>query len=315
MATKILHPESEAAWKALRALDVTSTESPALLGLSPYATEFDLYHRKRDKVIVELPENERMALGSALQDPVARHIADKFGWKARRLSAYMRDEEIRMGASFDFEIVSHADGPGILEIKCVDYIVFRDQWLYDKETKEVEAPEHIELQVQHQLEVSDREWAVIGVLVGGNRIVTVPRRRDREVGQVLRRKIVEFWKRVDAGTPPTPDFARDAAAIAKVYGYAEPGKIFDARGDAKIATLLSRYNTAAKAEKEAKEDKDAAKAELLTLIGDAEKVIADGFRVSCGLVAPAEVPAYTRAGFRGWRVTPAKAPAPATAAA
>lgn len=314
MGTKILHPENEAAWKALRAFDVTSTESAALLGLSPYCTEFELWHRKRDKVIVDFEASERMALGNVLQDPVARHIGDKFGWTIRRLSAYMRDEAVRMGASFDYEIVSHADGPGIFEIKCVDYIVFRDQWLVDSETKTIEAPEHIELQVQHQLEVADREWAVIGVLVGGNTIKTIHRRRDREVGQVLREKIAGFWKSVDAGTPPAPDFTRDAAAIAKVYGYAEPGKIFDARGDATIASLLARYNAAAKAEKNAKEDKASAKAELLTLIGDAEKVLADGYSVSAGLVGPAEIPAYTRDGYRNFRVTAKKVAAAANEA-
>jgi hypothetical protein len=56
--------------------------------------------------------------------------------------------------------------------------------------------------------------------------------------------------------------------------------------------------------KKAAEDKQkVAKAELLQLIGDSERVICqDGVSISAGMVAEAEVKAYTRAGYRGFRV-------------
>ena len=53
-----------------------------------------------------------------------------------------------------------------------------------------------------------------------------------------------------------------------------------------------------------KDLKDAAKAEILMIIGDAEKaVVRGGFKISAGMVAEAEIPAYTRKAYRNIRIT------------
>jgi len=315
---EIIHPRSEEHWLELRTKDVTSTESAALIGLHPRLTAYELFHRKRGAYDVAFEGNERTKWGLRLQDPIARGIAEDHGIKIRRASYYARLPESRMGASFDFEVVGvespketrgelaalYEDfGPGILEIKNVDALVFMKDWLV--EDGEIEAPVYIEVQLQHQLEVIGREWGAIAALVGGNRPIVVARRRDREVGERLRSEIEAFWKRVQRGEEPAPDFKRDAEVIAKLYGFAEPGKVLDARSDEKITTLCEEYRKWADAEKNAREEKQARKAELLTLIGDAEKVIADGYTISCGLVGPAE---YTvkRDGYRNFKLTPKK---------
>ena len=55
-------------WLENRLLDVTSTEVSALFNVNPYQTEFDLYHQKKDKVVVNIEDNERMAWGRRLKD-------------------------------------------------------------------------------------------------------------------------------------------------------------------------------------------------------------------------------------------------------
>lgn len=316
----IITPPNEAAWLAMRVEDVTSTESSALFDSSPYATEFELWHHKRNKEQVTIEENERMTWGTRLQDAIAQGIADDCGVKVVRVNDYMRIIEARMGSSFDFEIVGmgksgefhgpdlHAllleHGPGILEIKNVDRAVFRDAWTVN-EDKTIEAPGHIEIQLQHQLHVRDRGWGVIGVLVGGNAPKIIVRLRDRAVGDALEARIRAFWQSVDAGVPPQPNFAKDAEFISTLYGYAEPGKVFDGRGNEELAGLCEQYREAADREKLAKEDKNIAKAKALTIIGDSERAILDRYTITAGVVGPAHVE-YDRDPYRNWRVTPKK---------
>jgi predicted phage-related endonuclease len=324
----IVTPPNEAIWHGLRAEDITSTESAALFDMSPYTTRFELWHRKHGKQVVDFEATGRMLWGTRLQDAIARGIAEDHGIKVRRYNAYVRLTDVRMGASFDFEIVGVTDGyagresrlrelyqergPGILEIKNVDGLIFRDQWAVT-EDREIEAPDHIEIQVQHQLHVIERAWSVIGVLVGGNAPKILVRDRHPDVGAGIEARIREFWQSVEAGTPPPPHYPDDAEFVARLYGFAEPGKVFDGRDDAKLATLCREYRDAADREKLAKEDKEVAKAKILEHIGDAERALLDDYTISAGLIGPAHVE-FDRKGYRNFKLTPRK-PAKAQPAA
>ena len=303
----IINPANREEWLALRRSDVTSTQSAALFGLSPYGTAWELYQEKIGALSDEIEPNERMTWGTRLQDAVALGVAQDRSLRVRRINTYWRhSDEPGMGASFDFEIVDHADGPGLMEIKCVDYIAFRDTWLDE------EAPPHIEVQVQHQLEVANRSWCLLVALVGGNTVKAIRIERDREVGAGLRKAIAAFWAKVHAGTPPKPDFARDADAVRRLFANGR-GAPLDARGNNYLHSLAQTYLAASREERDAAARKDAAKAEILTLIGDASKVVGDGWSIttsetkgSPGTVITADMVGTTtgaRAGYRQFRLT------------
>lgn len=310
---QIIQPKNETDWLALRAQDVTSTESAALFNASPYLTRFELWHRKRDGVIVTLDPNERIKWGTRLQDTIAKGVAEDHGWTIRRMDEYCRDPKLRMGSSFDFRVISGKEGfatdysydlkdcpsDSLLEIKNVDALQFRDGWLVNGD--DIEAPPHIEIQVQHQLAVSGLDMAYIAALVGGNAVKVIERRRDERMIGVIRAKVGEFWESVDNNLAPSPDWSRDSKAVIRMYSYAEPGRIFDARNDAEVATLVQEYIGHADAEKTAKAGKETAKAQILQRIGEAEKVLGEGWTISAGLVGPAHVE-YEREGYRGFRV-------------
>jgi putative phage-type endonuclease len=160
MTIQRIEIESEKQWLAERAKDVTSTEVSALFGLSPYLTEFELFHQKRDGVTVKFEPNERMKWGNRLESAIAHGAAEDMGWDIAKFNVYMRDQAARIGSSFDFEIKSSANGPGILEIKNVDWVQYQKSWI-DDGNGNIEAPEHIELQVQHQMEIADYNWCAI----------------------------------------------------------------------------------------------------------------------------------------------------------
>lgn len=301
----ILTPDHEQHWHALRVEDITSTESSALFNMSPYSTAFELWHRKRDMTMVQIPDNERMRWGRRLQDAIAYGIAEDQGWLCEPMKEYIRLVDAKMGASFDFKMIDDSNRIGVFEIKNVDYLVFRDKWLVNDDGS-VEAPEHIEIQLQHQLHVSGYEWGAIGVLVAGNAPRVLIRERDVEVGNAIEARVRNFWKSIADNQPPEPSYPEDAEFVSKLYGFAEPGKVLDARGDAEIAALCEQYAQASIREKEADEDKKTAKAQLLQKIGDHEKCLLDGYSISATMTAPTEVAAFTRAGFRNFRLTAKK---------
>jgi putative phage-type endonuclease len=310
MNRQIITPDSEEHWLALRTEDLTSTDVAALFGLSPYKTHFELWHEKRSGERGAFEENERMRWGRRLEAVVAGGIMDDRNWCGRPMKEYIRLPGLRIGSSFDFRVrprpvTSGQDTPddAILEVKCVDFLAFRDGWTIEEGF--IEAPPHIEIQVQHQMLVSGLRRAYIGVMVAGNRIEVIERQADDAVHAGILARAAEFWQSIEDGRAPDPVMPDDAAAVIAMNQFAEPGKLLDARGDAEIATLLREYQRLGSEEKALGEQREVLKAELLIKIGPAEKVLADGFTVSAGIVGPAEV-SYTRKPYRNMRVTTKK---------
>lgn len=303
MKREIIIPLNEADWLRMRAFDLTSTDIAALFGCSPYCTAFELWHRKKNQQIVDIDPNERMKWGTRLQDAIAAGIAEEEGWTTRRMNEYIRIPELRLGSSFDHSIELHdeKEGFGLLEIKNVDFIQFKQGWLIDDDGS-IEAPAHIELQAQHQMLVSGRSYNYIGALVGGNDLKLLPREKNDKIHKAIVAKAEAFWASIEANEPPDPDFARDAEYINSIYNFAEPGKVIDISGNAELEEKLRLYKEHTEASKKATESRDAIKAELLTKIGAAEKVIFSGGSISAGLVGPTLVEAYEKKGYRNFRV-------------
>lgn len=316
MTTLIIPHTTEEAWLNARKQDVTSTESAALFGMSPYVTAFDLWHRKRSGVTPKFKVNERMKWGNRLEAAIAHGIAEEEGWRVAAMKEYMRDPDLRMGSSFDYVITSLGE-PVHLEIKNVDYLAFRDGWI-EHDDGTIEAPEHIEMQVQHQMAVSGFRRAYIGAFVAGNRYELIERERDEAVIAAIRAKVAEFWRTVDAGQEPSPVMPDDAEVVIRLNQYAQPGKIVDATGDEKIAALVAEYKHAAMQAANWKDDQEVAKANLLEAIGDAERVLLDGWSVSAAMQADTPATVITadmigktyggRKGSRVLRVSPKKPP-------
>ena len=265
-----------------RTKDVTSTEVSALYGLSPYTTMFELYHHKKDQTVVSIEPNERMKWGNRLEAAIAHGAAEDMGWDIEPMNVYIRDASARMGSSFDFKINSSANGPGILEVKNVDWLQYRDKWI-DDGAGNIEAPEHIELQVQHQMEVTGISWAAIVVLVGGNEQKIVLRNRDQKIGKDIRAKIAEFWESIDAGRAPQPDYVADAKFIIKqLANYADANLV--AQSDAALDELIEQYDYLTRSIKEQEGLQQATKAQILQRIGTASKVLSPLGSLSCGSV-------------------------------
>jgi len=304
MPHEIITPENEAHWLRLRTYDLTSTDVAALFGLSPYLTHFELWHRKKGNVEGTFQANQRMTWGNRLEGAIARGVADDQGWQVEPMKQYHRLSQLRLGSSFDFRFKDSMGSDGILEIKNVDWLAFRDQW--QTENDGVEAPAHIEVQVQHQMLVSGMRRAAIAALVGGNDVCMLEREADDDVQRAITAKAADFWASIDEGREPLPDYAQDYDTLAKLHSHAEPGKFRDARDDQDLAGLCASYHDLGKQEKAIKESRRALKSQILVAAGDNEKLLVDGFTVGAGYVRPTMIEAYERAGYRNVRLHPRK---------
>ena len=320
-----LYPRSREEWLELRKLDVTSTEVSALFNMSKYLTGYELALVKAGDIEDQFKENERSTWGSALESSIAQRVGEVYGVRVRKKSEYMRVPEYRMGASFDFQIIGiepdwmlneygdttlrnlwAAHGDGLLEIKNVDSLIFRNEWHIGEEP---EAPAHIEIQLQQQGFVSGLTWGVIAALEGGNRLHLIPRFSDAAVAMRLTYRVSEFWGNLERGIYPSPTHPDDNWIIKKLHAFAEPGKLMDATGDKAPQGMLeqiARYQQCARIERAAKDRKETAQAQLLKMIGDHERVLTDTATISCGSVAACDM-AYRREAYRGWKITPKKA--------
>ncbi len=299
MKREKITPKDKAHWLELRSQDVTSTEISALFGLSPYTTEFELWHSHKNNEILEIDPNERMLWGTRLESAIAHGIGEDNKWTVLPFKDYMRLPDLNMGASFDFMI---DDPQAILEIKNVDAMKFRENWDVDDDGN-IEAPLHIEMQAQYQMLVAGVSEAYIGALIGGNQVKLLKREIDLDIHKSIQEKVFEFWESIRKGIAPSPDFNRDADFIKSLYKSVRAGSVIESTTDDRIDTLAHEYRQAAAAEKEAVTRKQAAKAELLTLIGEAEKVKGDNFSISAGLIAATRVEAFDKAAYRNFRVT------------
>lgn len=282
MTIETIPVTSEQAWLEQRLQDVTSTEVSALYGLSPYLSEFELFHHKRDRKVVRIEENERMRWGKRLESVIAHGAAEEMGWNISKLDVYMRNVEARIGSSFDFQINSSSDGVGIMEIKNVDSLVYARNWI-DDGNGNIEAPEHIELQVQHQMEVADVKWCAIVALVGGNTQKVIYRNRDASIGKDIRQRVADFWQRVDADAAPSPDYTMDAEFIIKQLRR-ESIEGLVAEANAELEDMIKQYQFVHKECADLEKIKDQKRAEILERIGAASKVITSFGSLSTGQV-------------------------------
>lgn len=289
---------TEAEWLAARTQDLTSTECAGLFGVGVYEnarTPFELFQIKSGALApAPFQSSDRTVWGNRLEAAIAHGVAEDCGLIVEPFKVYMRIPELRMGSSFDFKVVGVVDGwtgsetvrdmfrkhgEGVLEIKNVDGLQFRRAWKDDGET--IEAPEHIEFQVAHQLEVCGLNWSVIAPLVGGNSPKIILRERDEAIGAAIRLKAAEFWLGVDMKSAPAPDFTKDGDTIGRIY-LDNDGSAIDMSDNMKLTALCMEYKKAAADEKAAGERKSAAKAEITTIIRAAKSITANGFKISAG---------------------------------
>lgn len=227
---------------------------------------------------MDTPANNRMDAGNYMEPGI-------LAWSAAQLNLeitphqpqiYERHDIYPLGCTKDATTTDPALGPGIVESKNVDYIIWKTEW--DKE----HAPPHIEIQLQVQMLVTGATWGVIAALVGGNDLKFYRRLPNEELQAQIVEQAMSFILQVDRGDAPDPyGSPLELAGIAWLYPEVEPGKIItvtEQEGFELVEAMKEHAETRLENEKLEK----GVKAKLLTMAEDASILNVPGYEIRIG---------------------------------
>lgn len=282
-----------------RARTIGSSESPVIIGVDPRKTPLDLWAEKMGQVDPpDLSDNARVVCGQHIEEAMRGIFADLFGMTLRKTRRYVSDtQQDFLGASLDYEARTDDAGWVPAEGKTVDWLVWRDQWT-TRDDGLIEGPLHVEVQLQHQLLVTDKPYGYFLVLVSGNEPHLIRREAHEPTQRMIRRECRVFWERyVNANVEPPADYNRDfeTLQLLRSQGSEPPLDLRDGGDETaqRLDELMLAYAAGAQKSREGEAEKKAAKAEMLDLIGQHQKIL-----LPHGSISAKEKPA--RSTESGW---------------
>lgn len=202
-------------WLGERMLGIGASESPAVLGLSPWKSAYQLWAEKCGHIEADsLDGNEPAEFGIRLERLIAEAFADRTGREVNMWPQYeiVRDHErnwFRCTPDATQEIEGH--DTGLVQIKTTSAYKAAD-WSDGP-------PLMYQVQCQHELAVTGYDWGTLVVLIGGQKLRYFDiERNDRFIAAMLP-KLEDFWHRVLSNTPPDVD---GSFATAKILAKLHP---------------------------------------------------------------------------------------------
>lgn len=255
---------------------VGASEVAALFDASPYATHFELWHRKTGNIAApEFGGNERIEAGIRLEPVIIDWACDKWGYVKRPTDKRLENGK-GLGGHPDQFVTCPDRGPGLLEVKTADWLVAKG-W-------GDEPPLHYQLQAMAYMGLAGVTWGDIVILVGGNELRRFQIEFRPKLYAEIERRVADFWESVRDNEPPKADYTRDLDTIRELYS--APGDtVADLRGDNLAAIAAAEYQAGKAIEKQGKERAEAALAELVEKMGEAGTALLDGFTFRATKVA------------------------------
>jgi len=223
-------------WLALRKQDVTASRIGALFSCHPYVSALRVYLEHSG---IEFPQEDNAAMrrGRLLESAVGLAVAEEHPeWRITKATEYLRDPDVRLGATPDFFIHDDPRGLGVLQTKTASPHMFEREWAGGKEV-----PDWIVLQTLVECMLSDAAFGVVGVLEVNAwnlncGIVEIPRHPAAE--DKIIRAVKQFWGDVMYGHEPPPDYGKDAGLLKILAPREAKDKVIDLSGNNALPVLL-----------------------------------------------------------------------------
>lgn len=265
----IIPIEDNAHWKRLRQKHIGSSDVACLFDASPYKTQWILWNEKTGRVEGPDRDDNRKTWGKRLEPAIAAGLAEDMDWTivSAAKEYYASDEHPVMGCTLDYRVVDHEWGPGVVEIKSVDWKEWKDKWT------DTRAPDWVELQVQHQLATTKWSWGVIGALVGGNDLKVYERRPIASAAIEIEQRCNAFWTSVVDVVEPDPYGTAVELDVLKMLFPREDPKKTISPVDPALDAAAGAYLVAAEQEGSGKKARERWRVQLLHAMGDAHSMI------------------------------------------
>lgn len=181
-------------WREWRRKKIGASDSPIIMGVSPFRTPLQLWEDKMN--LTQTVETERMRRGKHLEEEACKCFEKKTDLLVLRPND--QDGLVRIHNKFNWMIASYdgidIHGKFILEIKCPGS---EDH----EKAKSGHVPEKYFPQIQHQLEVAQLDIAYYFSYDGQDGVI-VQVNRDNSYIQRMVVKEFEFWECMESWTPP-----------------------------------------------------------------------------------------------------------------
>lgn len=282
MTIEVFEITDRQAWLDRRKQDVTASVIPALFGCHPYGTTaLRLYAEKRGVEFPERDESDKvLRRGRWLEPAVAHAVGERRpDWTLRKATQYYSDTALHFGATPDYFVDNDPRGLGVLQTKTVRPSVLYRDWQGGEHV-----PFYVVLQTLTECLATGAVFgAAAALLVDADHmdlfIFEIPRHPAAEA------KIVEavnqFWRCVDLGIEPQPDFANDADTIRALRPKEIKGKGLDLAGNNAIRENLEQRAMLMARIKADTSRCEEIETEIKYLLGDAEYATGlNGWRIT-----------------------------------
>lgn len=257
-------------WLALRQKDVTASVAGALLGIHPYTTAYSLWALKTGQIADDIEETPPMRRGRLLE-PIAVQMLreDRPDWQIsdHPVGLYFRDPVARIGATPDLFARDENGKWGIIQIKTVEPGIFRKNWR--DEDGNVSPPLWIVVQAIIECHLCGFEWVAVAPLVVGHgvELPVVPVPLHEGIYDRIKSEVAAFWRLVEEGRTPEPDYGRDGAMLEQLY--APDGVVIDLSADNEVPDLVAEKEKLAPEKSAIEARQKEIKAALLHKLGTA----------------------------------------------
>jgi putative phage-type endonuclease len=234
MTVETIKIESRQQWLALRMRDLTASDIGAAAGVSPYKTPLALYAEKAGLLMPEADSNI-MRRGRWMEAAVIEALHDEQpGWRIMRPRVYLRDDELRIGATPDATAVTDYGEVVNVQCKVVARPTYERQWSDGP-------PVHYVLQALCEGMLQGMASVIAALVVDTYSADLYLHPVPRHPGAEARMKTLssEFWQRVANRTPPLADYAADADTVAAMWPQSQPDPVLDLSGDNMLPGLLA----------------------------------------------------------------------------
>lgn len=274
-------------WHKLRGQDVTASVVGALFGVHEYESLYGLWAKKTGKMEASNEETDAMRRGRLMEQvAVAMLREDNPEWTVHYNSGdgiYFRDTDARLGGTPDVIVECPQRGRGVIQIKSVAAMIYRDKWI--NEDGATEPPLWIALQAALEAYLVGAKWAAVAPLVidgfGGITMPLVEVPLSPQHIAAIKERAADFWRMVEEKREPVPDFAKDGKLIARLHAKGDPELEVDLTSDNRIMEVMVQRWHLKQQEKAIKEQVGALDAEIMAKLGSAEVgLLPDGTKVT-----------------------------------
>ena len=254
-------------WLEERKKGLGGSDSPVVLGVSPFKTKRELWMEKRG--LIEEPElTPAMKRGIVLEDVIAKLYSDITKRKLRRKNKVVYHPKYPfMLANFDRLIVGEKDkGLGVLEIKCPGLKVF-------SQCKREGLPNYYTVQGQHYTAFPNIKWVAFAIFNAERwELIHFDVDKDDEFVDTIIQADDEFWKMVVNGIEPEEVEQKIDLPETK------PNEIIHVSGN-DWETAIKKLKEVQAIRKEVEALEQEAKQELQELMGDNQIIEGYGARI------------------------------------